>query len=938
MPARPSRPGKSPRSRRRSFEVLEHRALLAADFGDAPSPYPTLLAENGAQHELTGPTLGTTRDAEADGAHSAGADGDGADDDGVTFGTIQVGALDATLTVNVQGGAAKLDAWVDFNGDGSWAGPGEQIFASQNVAIGDNSLTFDVPSWAVNGTTYARFRLSAAGGLGPAGAAGDGEVEDDAISIQPPAIASGQFGESNSISTDAQWAGSVIGADVDGDGDMDVVSASSDQHEIVWYENDGNAQFTDHPLPLVSLGSESVAAADIDADGDLDILSAASSTDTVHWYENDGAETFTPHLISAEVDGAYSVTSADVDGDGDLDVVAAGFLGGEITWFENDGSQGFTEHVVSSSAPAKSIFVADVDRDGDLDVLSAGGHLVWYENDGNQSFTEHVIFDEAFSMLAVFASDMDADGDLDVLSGARFDNTLSWWENDGNQAFTEHAILGEEDLDVVHSVFAADVDGDGDQDVLSAGIYDGGPSRIAWYQNDGSQNFSRQTITSGRFGGSSAFAADVDGDGDLDVLAAHGSDGVIDWYESNWAPTLSANNGLTVEEGGVATIDPSHLAGADQDGNAAELVYTITSTPWRGYLERIASPGEAIRSFTQAEIDNQQIRYSHYGWETAPDSFTFTLTDDAGVKSGSHTFTISVTPTNDAPYLFVDRENPVLSPTAEDARVPASTLVSSLIKGAVIDDDPNALRGIAVTGASSYHGTWQFSTNGGKAWQAMGEVSESAARLLPGWARVRFVPKTDFHGTVKLFYRAWDQTEGEVGGTFSVQGHTGGATAFSTNYENASLAVTPVNDPAKLGLGGTIAYVRDSAPITLAAGALVSDIDSSNFYQGRLRVRITDGASTSNRLSIGAGFTVDAENNVLQGTTIIGKRVSSGWGTSELVITFKTNVTPAVAQQLVRAITFKTVGGAAGKRTVLFTVSDGDGGVSGEAVKTVEVS
>jgi hypothetical protein len=111
------------------LEVLEQRTLLA-DFGDAPAPYPTLLAENGAQHEAVGPTLGATRDSEANGTHSAAASADGGDEDGVTFGTLQVGALDATVTVNVQGGAAKLDAWIDFNADGNWGGPSEQILAT----------------------------------------------------------------------------------------------------------------------------------------------------------------------------------------------------------------------------------------------------------------------------------------------------------------------------------------------------------------------------------------------------------------------------------------------------------------------------------------------------------------------------------------------------------------------------------------------------------------------------------------------------------------------------------------------------------------------------------------------------------------------------------------------------------------------------------------
>ena len=100
------------------------------DFGDAPDPYPTTLADDGARHEVIGPTLGALRDEDADGQPTADANGDGADEDGVTFGSIRVGQLDASVTVNVQNApaGAKLDAWIDFNGDGSWGGPGEQIF------------------------------------------------------------------------------------------------------------------------------------------------------------------------------------------------------------------------------------------------------------------------------------------------------------------------------------------------------------------------------------------------------------------------------------------------------------------------------------------------------------------------------------------------------------------------------------------------------------------------------------------------------------------------------------------------------------------------------------------------------------------------------------------------------------------------------------------
>jgi hypothetical protein len=298
---------------------------------------------------------------------------------------------------------------------------------------------------------------------------------------------------------------------------------------------------------------------------------------------------------------------------------------------------------------------------------------------------------------------------------------------------------------------------------------------------------------------------------------------------------------------------------------------------------------------------------------------------------------IGVSPLNDAPVLNTAL-NPALVKITEDPASLVSTPVKNLLIGVADPDGPGVARGMAVYGASSFNGTWQFSLNNGTTWQAMGAVTKTFVRLLPESGHVRFTPKADFNGTVQLYYRGWDQTQGSPGGNFDPTGNIGLTYAFSTATESASLAVTPVNDVPKLTFSGSLNYVHDTAAVTLAPFATVADIDSPDFSGGRLRVFITDGASSSNRLAIGSGFTLDANNNVLQGTTIIGKRVSNGFGTNELVITFKATATKAVVQQLVRAINFKTVGGAAGKRTINFTVSDGDGGLSSVAAKTVNVT
>ncbi|MGH8529035.1 MAG: LamG-like jellyroll fold domain-containing protein, partial [Nevskiales bacterium] len=167
------------------------------DFGDAPSAaqsgfassYPTLLADNGARHLLSGLLLGAARDPESNGQPNASATGDdlaGDDEDGVSFGTLKRGSS-ASVAVTASG-AGVLDAWLDFNRDGDWNDAGERIFTGQAVVNGVNNLPVAVPLGASAGTSFARFRLSTIGVLAPTGEAPDGEVEDYLVAILPPNI------------------------------------------------------------------------------------------------------------------------------------------------------------------------------------------------------------------------------------------------------------------------------------------------------------------------------------------------------------------------------------------------------------------------------------------------------------------------------------------------------------------------------------------------------------------------------------------------------------------------------------------------------------------------------------------------------------------------------------------------------------------------------
>ncbi|MGC4059845.1 MAG: DUF4347 domain-containing protein [Aquabacterium sp.] len=132
----------------------------------------------------------------------------------------------------------------------------------------------------------------------------------------------------------------------------------------------------------------------------------------------------------------------------------------------------------------------------------------------------------------------------------------------------------------------------------------------------------------------------------------------------NDAPTLGNNHGLTLNEGGVATITSTQLSVSDPDNSTSQLIYTITGLPTHGQVELSSNVGVAITSFTQADLDAGTVRYRHDGSETTSDSLTFTVSDGAGGGIGSTVFNISVTPVNDPPTLTATPQNPTFMEAA----------------------------------------------------------------------------------------------------------------------------------------------------------------------------------------------------------------------------------------------------------------------------------
>jgi hypothetical protein len=328
----------------------------------------------------------------------------------------------------------------------------------------------------------------------------------------------------------------ISAADMDGDGDIDIIAALENQ--IFWYENIGGESIF-NPLQVIktlSFNVGSLHTADLNGDGFADIIVTAYNK--ILFYENKGEKgVFAPgHEICSLPGNLKSLYLSDLDGDGRVDILAA--FDYNIFWLRNFGDDlGFSQQfgIDTLFCEVQFIYAADLDEDGDLDVISAmrdDNEVAWYENvDGLGTFQrKSVITASADFVQFIYAADLNNNGNLDILIASAYDNKIAWYENkDGQGTFGDERIISRL-ADYPQYVHAADLDGDGDMDVFSASFHD---DKVAWYENlDGQGSFRREQIIS-TTADQAGFvnAIDLDGDGDLDIITAS-CDFKISWHRN----------------------------------------------------------------------------------------------------------------------------------------------------------------------------------------------------------------------------------------------------------------------------------------------------------------------------------------------------------------------------------------------------------------------
>ncbi len=299
----------------------------------------------------------------------------------------------------------------------------------------------------------------------------------------------GTFGPPIAIQEGMGQSFNIAFARVDNNNTIDIVVSFFDEGKLAWYPNLGST-FGSMQLIGSAIGAAGVSMNDLDNDGDNDVVFGISNNNGLYWFKNeDGNGNFgSPIPIDINIQNARTQAVGDIDGDGDLDVLTNSSGSVSVSWYENIDGQG----TFGSQTPIESdgfyenfLYLYDIDVDGDLDILSEKGDLIiWRENlDGQGNYASFTIInDENINPSDASFNDIDKDGNNDILASFSTSNTITWQKNlDGTGTFGTQEII-DATLQRPRTLHLADLDNDGDLDLLSAALTVDN-QELVWYEN-----------------------------------------------------------------------------------------------------------------------------------------------------------------------------------------------------------------------------------------------------------------------------------------------------------------------------------------------------------------------------------------------------------------------------------------------------------------------
>jgi hypothetical protein len=299
------------------------------------------------------------------------------------------------------------------------------------------------------------------------------------------------------------------------------------------------AQVTFAPDVTYGVGNnpESFTVADVNGDGKMDLIcgnagASPYNNGTLSILTNNGIGGFVLASTLSIGHGPGSITAADVNGDGKVDLITANWDNGNgstLSVWTNNGNGVFVSNVTLNvgSGPG-SIIAVDANGDGRLDLICAnygtsgnGNTLTMLTNNGSGVFGSNATLNVGNAPSSVIAADVNGDGKLDLICANYGANTLSVLTNNGSGVFGSNATLNVGSGP--NSVIAADINGNGKVDLICANFGNGLGNTLSVLTNNGSGVFGSNATLNVGSGPSSVIAADVNGDGKLDLICANGT-------------------------------------------------------------------------------------------------------------------------------------------------------------------------------------------------------------------------------------------------------------------------------------------------------------------------------------------------------------------------------------------------------------------------------
>lgn len=343
------------------------------------------------------------------------------------------------------------------------------------------------------------------------------------------------------------WITHVLIVDLDGDGLPDILACDAQSNSVRWLRQSPRGTFTERQIGETILAPAHVAVCDLTGSGRLDVLVASMGQifpnndrlGSVVVVENLGHSEFRQHVLLDHIARVTDVRGADLDGDGKPDLVVGsfGYDQGDVRWLRNLGSWQFESHTVNLQSGTIHTPIVDLSGTGQPDFFALISQeyeeVHRFENLGGGKFRDRIVWgstNEDYGSSGLTVADLNRDGRPDLLytNGDAFDyarpgprpwHGIQWLENRGAGQFVFHRVGN---FPGAYSPCAADLDGDGHLDLLAVSGFNDwsnpeSVSLMAWI-NDGHENFTPVVLAHTPTHLVAAAVGDLDGDGVPEIV------------------------------------------------------------------------------------------------------------------------------------------------------------------------------------------------------------------------------------------------------------------------------------------------------------------------------------------------------------------------------------------------------------------------------------